>query len=248
MIVVAATTAPQETSQCLSDIIPVLTPCMTDTKKEVKKAAKATMQAALNIVENTDIHGILPDIVNCIIKPKNTPELMHKLAGVVFVKTMDAPAMAVLVPLLVRGLREKTTKTTRQTAVIIDNMSKLVENPLDAAPFLALLLPALDKAADSVSDPEARAVCDRGLKQLQRLDKECKSVGDVNDIKVDPAAIETIIKTAIATEPDAIFSQSITFLTSICCSLVDGRCKATTYNNCKHQPNTTCAQSHANNH
>lgn len=227
MIVVAAETAPQETSQCLSDIIPVLTPCMTDTKKEVKKTAKATMQAALNIVENTDIHGILPDIVNCIIKPKNTPELMNKLAGVVFVKTMDAPAMAVLVPLLVRGLREKTTKTTRQTAVIIDNMSKLVENPLDAAPFLALLLPALDKAADSVSDPEARAVCDRGLKQLQRLDKECKSVGDVSDIKADPAAIETIIKTAIAAEPDAIFSQSITFLTTICCSLVDGRCKDT---------------------
>jgi len=81
---------------------------------------------------------------------------MHKLGGVVFVQTIDSPALAVMVPLLVRGLREKTTAIKRITAVVIENMSKLVENPIEAAPFLPLLLPALEKAADSVADPEVR--------------------------------------------------------------------------------------------
>ena len=84
--------------------------------------------------------------------------------------------MAVLVPLLVRGLREKSTTTRRQTAVIIENMSKLVENAQAAAPFLPRLIPALDKAAETVADPEARAVCARALEQLQRLEAKCKEL------------------------------------------------------------------------
>ena len=43
-----------------------------------------------------------------------------------------------------------------QSAVIINNMSKLVDNPIDAAPFLPLLLPALETNANSIADPEAR--------------------------------------------------------------------------------------------
>ena len=52
-----------------------------------------------------------------------------------------------VVPLLIRGLRSKLTATRRQSAVIIDNMSKLVDDPLDAEPFLATLMPTLHSAA-----------------------------------------------------------------------------------------------------
>jgi elongation factor 3 len=52
-----------------------------------------------------------------------------------------------VVPLLIRGLRSKLTATRRQSAVIIDNMSKLVDDPLDAEPFLATLMPTLQTAA-----------------------------------------------------------------------------------------------------
>jgi hypothetical protein len=46
------------------------------------------------------------------------------------------------VPLLVRGLRQdNTTAIKRKAAVIIENMAKLVDNPLDAVPFLPKLLP-----------------------------------------------------------------------------------------------------------
>jgi len=48
-------------------------------------------------------------------------------------------------------------------------MSKLVDNPLDAAPFLPLLLPGLETNASSISDPEAREVTGLAVEQLKRL-------------------------------------------------------------------------------
>jgi hypothetical protein len=45
----------------------------------------------------------------------------------------------------VRGLRQdNTTAIKRRAAVIIENMAKLVDNPLDAVPFLPKLLPGED--------------------------------------------------------------------------------------------------------
>merc|ERR1712232_1046124 len=94
---------------------------------------------------------------------------MHQMAGVTFVQSVESPALAMVVPPLLRGLREKTTATKRQAAVIIDNMSKLVDNPLDAAPLLPLLLPALETNASSISDPEARGVTEKAVEQMNRL-------------------------------------------------------------------------------
>jgi len=110
----------------------------------------------------------------------------HEMAGVTFVQSVESPALAMVVPLLLRGLREKSTATKRQAAVIIDNMSKLVDNPLDAAPFLPLLLPALENNAKSIADPEAREVTERAVAQLNRLkglaDKQASVRGDVSKL------------------------------------------------------------------
>lgn len=53
----------------------------------------------------------------------------------VCVQAVEAPALAVMVPLLVKGLRE-TTAIQRKSCVIITNMSKLVNSPVDAINFL----------------------------------------------------------------------------------------------------------------
>jgi elongation factor 3 len=222
LFAVCAEKGKQQLKFCLPQIIPELTPCMTDTKKEVKKAAKAAMSAILSVAGNSDIEPVLEDLVSCIMKPKLVPELMHKLGGVVFVQTIDSAGLAVMVPLLVRGLRESQTAVKRTTCVIIENMSKLVENPIEAAPFLPLLLPALQKAADSVSDPEARAVADRALAQLTRLQNEIAKVGDVG--KTDVALVEKIVREGLklgTKELDGAFQMSLTYLCSILGNMID---------------------------
>lgn len=71
---------------------------------------------------------------------------------------MQFKSATIIVPLLVRGLRERTTAIKHKAAVIIDNMAKLVENPHDAAPFLPKLVPELEKVKEEVADPECRKV------------------------------------------------------------------------------------------
>ena len=73
-------------------------------------------------IGNRDIEHMTSKIVRSITNPDETPEIMHNLAGVTFVQSVQSPALAMVVPLLIRGLRSRVTATRRQSCVIIDNM------------------------------------------------------------------------------------------------------------------------------
>lgn len=179
--------APKQLGDALPLVVPEVTACMWDTKKQVKVAATNAMRLALDVIGNRDIEHMTDKILIAITKPKEVPEIMHKMAGVTFVQSVESPALAMVVPLLLRGLREKSTATKRQAAVIIDNMSKLVDDPISAAPFLPLLLPALETNATSIADPEAREVTERAVAQLNRLkglaDKQMSVRGDISKLE-----------------------------------------------------------------
>jgi len=184
-----AETAPRQLGDSLPEVVPEVTACMWDTKKQVKTAATNAMKAALGVVGNKDIDHMTDRILVAITKPKEVPEIMHQMAGVTFVQSVESAALAMVVPLLLRGLREKQTATKRQSAVIINNMSKLVDNPIEAAPFLPLLLPALETNAESIADPEAREVTERAVAQLNRLkglaSKQMSVRGDVSKLETE---------------------------------------------------------------
>jgi len=166
--------APQQLGFSLPEVVPQVTLSMSEPKKEVSKAAYDAMTNACNVIGNKDIEHMTDKIVRSISNPEEVPEIMHAMAGVTFVQSVESPALAMVVPLLMRGLRSKVTATRRQSAVIIDNMSKLVDYPIDAAPFLPELMPVLKFAADAMSDPEARGIAERAYTQLGKLDVQCK--------------------------------------------------------------------------
>lgn len=152
------------------------------------------MTAACDVIGNKDIEHMGAEIVNAITKPKEVPEIMHKMAGVTFVQSVECPALAMIVPLLLRGLKERNTATKRQSAVIIDNVSKLVDNPVDAGPFIPLLLPALESNFDGISDPEARIITERAVNQLKRLKALCEKT---TNIRGDTSKIVAELKKAL---------------------------------------------------
>ena len=49
-------------------------------------------------------------------------ECVEALAGCIFVQNVEAPALAVTTPVLVRGLNERSEAVRRKCCVIIDNM------------------------------------------------------------------------------------------------------------------------------
>ena len=162
-------TAPTQLSFLVPTLIPIVSESMWDTKPEVKKKAYGTMEKICKLIENKDIEKFIPELIKCVAKPENVPETVHLLGATTFVTDVHEPTLAIMVPLLERGLAERETAIKRKAAVIVDNMCKLVEDPQIVAAFLPKLMPALIKNYDNMADPEAREKTKQGLDTLKRV-------------------------------------------------------------------------------
>ena len=101
-------------SRCLPIAIAPISEAMWDTKKEVKEAAAACMLVACNSVTNRDIKPFVGPLVRAIQDPTQVGETVHALSSTVFVQSVDSPALAVTVPILLRGCQEKKTEIKRK--------------------------------------------------------------------------------------------------------------------------------------
>ena len=65
-----------------------------------------------------------------------------------FVNSMDSPALAVVVPVIARGLRERSAELKKMAAMTAGNIFALVNEPRDMAPFVPIILPEVGKAVE----------------------------------------------------------------------------------------------------
>ena len=136
---------------------------------------------------NPDIARHLKDLCDCMAHPDKVPDVMEKLSATTFVADMHGPALAIMVPLLVRALNERSAHVQRQTTIIVDNLCKLVKDPAEAGQFLPNLLPGLERIIDVAAAPEIRALATAARNTL------IKAGGAV---KLDPStAPESILPT-----------------------------------------------------
>jgi elongation factor 3 len=162
-------TCPVQLAFRVPDLIPVVSESMWDTKPEVKKMAYGTMEKVCGLIVNKDIERFIPELIKSIAKPETVTETVHLLGATTFVTDVHEPTLAIMVPLLDRGLAERETAVKRKAAVIVDNMCKLVEDPQIVAAFLPKLLPGLTKNYENLADPEAREKTKQGLDTLNRV-------------------------------------------------------------------------------
>ncbi|CAM1511013.1 Fc.00g085260.m01.CDS01 [Cosmosporella sp. VM-42] len=160
---------PAQLAYRVPELIPVISESMWDTKKEVKERAYKTMEQLCQLIVNRDIERFIPELIKCIAKPENVPETVHLLGATTFVTEVQEPTLALMVPLLDRGLAERDTGIKRKAAVIVDNMCKLVDDPNIVAPFLPKMMPGLQKNYDNLADPEAREKTKQALDTLNRV-------------------------------------------------------------------------------
>ena len=216
--------APTQTAYRVPDLIPVVSEAMWDTKPEIKKAAYTTMEKVCALIVNKDIERFIPELIKCIAKPENVPETVHLLGATTFVTDVHEQTLAIMVPLLERGLVERETAIKRKSAVIVDNMCKLVEDPQVVAPFLPKMMPDLKKNYETMADPEARDKTKQALDTLVR-------VGDVKDGKIpevsgagDIETVLTVLKNCLSNHKnatDAKFGPILTFIAAIGGQLID---------------------------
>lgn len=91
----------------------------------LQTAAFATMSECCLNAGNRDVEFVVPAIISCIARPDEVQECIHKLSATTFVQAVETPVLSILVPLLIRGLRERVTAIKRKSSVILDNMAKV---------------------------------------------------------------------------------------------------------------------------
>lgn len=172
--------ADEASSKILYKNVPVMIDAiygtLTDVKRNVAQLGKEVMTQVASLINNRDIADVIPTVISSIINANEVQDCIHKLASTTFVQAVEAPALSLLVPLLLRGLRERVTAIKRKSALIIENMSKLVEDPTEAKVFLPRLLPELEKVHKEIADPECANVVLRTVQLLQKLQQECDNI------------------------------------------------------------------------
>jgi elongation factor 3 len=205
--------SPLSTSFALNDIIPIVTQLVNDSKQEVSVAARECLSKICQSIDNRDVEPFIPALVSATIDHEEVIECVQKLASTTFVQTVTAAPLALIAPLLLLGFRVRSTATKRMCAVIINNMSKLVEDPEDAAPFLPKLVPALEKAKEEISDPEARTVCGKAFEQLQSIEERLKTHKSCKAVR---GVVEKEVKVSFGLSDD-----KLEYVATLVCSLVN---------------------------
>ncbi len=217
-------TAPTQLSFLVPTLIPIVSESMWDTKPEVKKKAYGTMEKICKLIENKDIEKFIPELIKCVAKPENVPETIHLLGATTFVTDVHEPTLAIMVPLLERGLAERETAIKRKAAVIVDNMCKLVEDPQIVAAFLPKLMPALTKNYENMADPEAREKTKQGLDTLKRVgavkeDGSFPKVSTAGEVSTVVGILKSILEPK---HKDALKSEAvIEYVAAIAGQLID---------------------------
>lgn len=128
---------------------------------------------------NNDIQPFVPMLVECLAKPGKTHDCIHGLASTTFVQSVEGAHLSIIVPLLSRGLQDRVQAIQRKSCLIADSMSKLVDDPVHAAPFIPKILPLCQRVSEEVSNPEVRQIATRALNTLQRIEQDAKEIAEV---------------------------------------------------------------------
>ncbi|KAL2210161.1 hypothetical protein CC79DRAFT_1303656 [Sarocladium strictum] len=170
----------------LAGLIPLVEAGMHDLKAEVEKQAVLTMTSLTALLSNDDVAPRIPLLIETMHNPntQSSQKAIHALAHTTFVAIVTSPVLALLTPFLERSLNTPTTaqEVLRQTVVIVENLTKLVHDPIEARTFLPKLMPGVKAVCDRASLPEVRELAERALATMK------KAMGDDDKIEARTTA------------------------------------------------------------
>ncbi|KAJ9606084.1 [NU+] prion formation protein 1 [Cladophialophora chaetospira] len=156
----------------LKELIPIVESGMHDLKAEVGKAANKTMTSLTTLLQNDDVAPRIPLLIDTMKNPsvQTLQKAIHALSQTTFVAIVTSPVLALLTPLLERSLNTPTTsqEVLRQTVVVVENLTKLVHDPVEARTFLPKLQPGVQKVKDNASLPEVRELATRAVNVMKK--------------------------------------------------------------------------------
>ncbi|QSL66206.1 hypothetical protein MERGE_000581 [Pneumocystis wakefieldiae] len=179
--------SPYQLSSSLPIIIPRLAEMINDSHLQVRSAANDSLLKFSKIINNPEIEKLVPTLLKSLSNPnKHTESALDLLLGFSFTSSIDSTLLAMIMPVLEQGLKERPVASRRKAIKIIEKISSLVETS-DFIPYLDTILLSLRKnLVDPV--PETREISAKALGTL------VKNLGEANFAHVIPDLLSTLKK------------------------------------------------------
>ena len=148
--------------------MPKLTEAFSDTHPKVKTSAREALEQICKVIRNPEVSEISLDLLQALTDPSNaTVQALESLIETEFLHAIDAPSLALIVPVLHRGLRDRAATAKRYGALIAGNICTMINDPRDFVPYLPTLLPDL-KVVLLDPIPDCRSTSAKALGSLTR--------------------------------------------------------------------------------
>ena len=163
---------------------------------QVGKQALKTMTSLTTLLSNDDVAPRIPLLIKTMQNPstETLQKAIHALSQTTFVAIVTSPVLALLTPLLERSLNTPTTsqEVLRQTVVVVENLTKLVHDPIEARTFLPKLRPGVQGVKDRASLPEVREMATRALQVIRSAMKD--DDGNLLSGQIVPTSAEDVLR------------------------------------------------------
>ena len=154
------------------------------------------MTSLTTLLSNDDVAPRIPLLIKSMQNPtiEAQQKAIHALSQTTFVAIVTSPVLALLTPLLQRSLNTPTTsqEVLRQTVVVVENLTKLVHDPIEARTFLPKLKPGVQGVKDRASLPEVRELATRSLDIIKKAMRD--DDGNIINGQIAPATSEDVLK------------------------------------------------------
>lgn len=154
--------APAQLASALPTVIPRLSGVLSDAHPQVRSAGNRSLKQFGMVMRNPEIKSMVPTLLQALVDPTSkTAAALHKLLAQTFAHYLDAPSLALVVPIVDRGLRDRSAQIQRDGAKITGNLASLTDGK-DLKGHLPRLMPLIREVLVSPV-PETRAEAARAL-------------------------------------------------------------------------------------
>ena len=142
----------------------------------------------------------------CVDRPTITNLLSSQTT---FIAIVTSPVLSLLTPLLERSLSSPQTSqdVLRQTVVVVENLTKLVHDPVEAREFLPRLQPGVKKIEDTAALPAVRSLARDANATMVRAMRVGTGTDVPERISVDEVEKELIARVAVEADKKKLWEQ-----------------------------------------